>query len=305
MFDLTLLRALTDAHFNVVRVVVAGTKGSTPREAGTEMYVWHGGQDGTIGGGQLEFQAIQRARAVLDGYDGGVTRHTLGPDMGQCCGGAVTLVTEAFKPTQLPVFGPAFARRVEGDAPMPGVILRAVQKTQSLKVPVPHLFSDGWLLEPILGPATPVVIYGAGHVGQALAQILDPLPDFGVTLADDRQNMPTQYERETLGVFAAIESSHALTHHLILTHSHDLDLAILHELLGRQTGSIGLIGSRTKWAKFQKRLKGLGHTEAQLSGVICPIGDPTLGKHPAAIALGVATDLMRMVNSTSGKRGAA
>ena len=76
--------------------------------------------------------------------------------------------------------------------------------------------------------------------------------------------------------------------HLVLTYSHDLDLKLCDALLRHGFGSCGLIGSATKWARFRKRLAAMGHTDAQIARIACPIGDPTLGKHPQAIAVGVA-----------------
>jgi xanthine dehydrogenase accessory factor len=81
--------------------------------------------------------------------------------------------------------------------------------------------------------------------------------------------------------------------HLVLTRSHDLDLALCHSLLGHGFASLGLIGSQTKLARFRSRLSALGHSPAQISRIACPIGDPTLGKHPQAIAVGVAAALIR------------
>ena len=80
--------------------------------------------------------------------------------------------------------------------------------------------------------------------------------------------------------------------HLILTYSHEIDLALCHAILSRDFHSAGLIGSATKWARFRTRLAALGHPSAQIARIACPIGDPALGKHPAAIALGVATAMM-------------
>jgi xanthine dehydrogenase accessory factor len=80
--------------------------------------------------------------------------------------------------------------------------------------------------------------------------------------------------------------------HLIMTYAHDLDLALCHALLKHGFASAGLIGSATKWARFRTRLAALGHSPAQISRIACPIGDPHLGKHPQAIAVGVATALL-------------
>jgi xanthine dehydrogenase accessory factor len=81
--------------------------------------------------------------------------------------------------------------------------------------------------------------------------------------------------------------------HLVLTYSHALDLELCHRLLSRGFGRLGLIGSATKWARFRSRLAALGHSPAQIARIDCPIGDPGLGKHPQAIAIGVAGALLR------------
>jgi len=84
--------------------------------------------------------------------------------------------------------------------------------------------------------------------------------------------------------------------HLILTYSHEIDLALCDALLRQPFGSIGLIGSATKWARFRRRLQAMGHRPAQIARIACPIGDPSLGKHPQAIALGVATAMVAPEN---------
>jgi xanthine dehydrogenase accessory factor len=81
--------------------------------------------------------------------------------------------------------------------------------------------------------------------------------------------------------------------HLILTYSHALDLDLCHRLLRRGFLSCGLIGSATKWARFRSRLTALGHDAAAVGRIRCPIGDPALGKHPQAIAVGVAAELLK------------
>jgi xanthine dehydrogenase accessory factor len=91
---------------------------------------------------------------------------------------------------------------------------------------------------------------------------------------------------------AALPHAPRQAHHLILTYSHDIDLALCHAALRHGFASCGLIGSATKWARFQSRLRALGHSDAQISRITCPIGDPLLGKHPQAIAVGVAARLL-------------
>ena len=103
MLDLQRLRSLVETHGTVARVVVGTTYGSTPREVGAEIFVWADGQAGTIGGGNLEYQAIEAARSRLNQVEPKVHRAALGPALNQCCGGAVTLVTEVFSPRNLPI----------------------------------------------------------------------------------------------------------------------------------------------------------------------------------------------------------
>jgi xanthine dehydrogenase accessory factor len=80
--------------------------------------------------------------------------------------------------------------------------------------------------------------------------------------------------------------------HVILTYSHDIDLALCDAALRRGFAGCGVIGSDTKWARFRRRLAALGHAEEAIARIDCPIGDRTLGKHPQAIAVGVAAGLL-------------
>ena len=81
--------------------------------------------------------------------------------------------------------------------------------------------------------------------------------------------------------------------HLVLTFSHALDLELCHRLLNRGFRSCGLIGSATKWGRFRSRLRALGHEAAEVGRIRCPIGDPSRGKHPQAIAVGVVAEMLR------------
>jgi len=89
--------------------------------------------------------------------------------------------------------------------------------------------------------------------------------------------------------------------HLIVTYSHDLDLKLCDALLRHDFASCGLIGSATKWARFRSRLAALGHSEAEISRIACPIGDPALGKHPQAIAVGTAAGLLSPAGRTTAR----
>ena len=156
-------------------------------------------------------------------------------------------------------------------------------------------------------PARPLWIYGAGHVGRALVHVMAPLPEFAITWVDTHADRFPQTEVTTL---VAADPAQAVKHaptdadHLILTYSHEIDLALCHAVLTHCFHSAGLIGSATKWARFRTRLAALGHSHAQISRIACPIGDPSLGKHPAAIALGVATAMISRDNRQTKDRTA-
>lgn len=238
-----------------ISVTIVEARGSTPRDAGTAMLVWADRTCGTIGGGALEWAAMRHARALLaEGTPATTTqRIPLGPALGQCCGGAVTLRFEAAE--------------VLPDA-----------------------------------PRVPLWIWGAGHVGRAIVHTLSPLPHLSLTWIDTAPDRFPDAATDTVhhAVHRAVAADpprlmpHAprSAHHLILTYSHEIDLALCHAALGHGFASCGLIGSATKWGRFRTRLRQLGHPDAHISRITCPIGDPSLGKHPQAIAIGVAARLL-------------
>jgi xanthine dehydrogenase accessory factor len=306
MFDLSALSAALAAHGRVARVVIAGIEGSSPREVGAAMLVWSDGQSGTIGGGALEHQAAVKARAWLaatsnfppeEGPGLGphrVDRVALGPSLGQCCGGAVTLWTELYD--VLPDAVAGVVARGPGAMPLAVSRVLAAARGQGMR-PAAGLVA-GWLLEPVARPERQVWVWGAGHVGRALVSVLAPLPGIAVTWVDvSSDRFPAVVPEGVTAVPAAdpaVLADHAPleAEHLILTYSHALDLELCHRLLDRGFGSCGLIGSATKWARFRSRLTALGHRAEAVGRIRCPIGNPALGKHPQAIAVGVAADLL-------------
>ncbi|MEP4198836.1 MAG: xanthine dehydrogenase accessory protein XdhC [Aliishimia sp.] len=233
-----------------ITVTVVDTKGSTPRESGTEMRIFSHAQMGTIGGGRLEFEATEIARDML-AQGKTQTRHSfpLGPGLGQCCGGAVVL---------------DFIAGSQGRAPT-------------------H---------------APLWVWGAGHVGRAIVAVLAPFKDPLITWIDtSHARFPTDIPDTVSPLIAAdplrvVAHAPKDAHHLILTYSHDIDLALCDALLRHGFSSAGLIGSTTKWTRFRKRLSALGHSETDIADITCPIGIPSLGKHPMAIAVGIATQLL-------------
>ncbi|MDE0523109.1 MAG: xanthine dehydrogenase accessory protein XdhC [Boseongicola sp.] len=295
--DMRGLERAVAEHGRVARVVVASVEGSAPREPGTAMLVWPDGQSDTIGGGALEFEAVTHARiALADGIDSLVSR-SLGPALGQCCGGAVVLATEIYDEARLAnVPAGTYLRRVTGQADPPLALQRAAARTRSSGEVVPTTCQSGWLIEPVAPHVRPLWIYGAGHVGRAIVEVMAPLPDIAITWVDTGADRFPDNIPEGVTKLVAANPANAVRHapsdaeHLILTYSHALDLEICHQLLGHGFRATGLIGSATKWARFRSRLRSLGHSDAQISRIRCPIGDPALGKHPQAVAVGFAAE---------------
>ncbi|MCB6179860.1 xanthine dehydrogenase accessory protein XdhC [Rhodobacter sp. Har01] len=297
MFDLEGLRAAVARHGRVARVVVAGHDGSSPREVGAAMLVWEGGQSGTIGGGALEWQAEQRARAMLESLETRVERVALGPSLDQCCGGAVTLVVSVYDADRAAgLQGEVIAT---GTGEMPLAVRRRLAAARGAGVaPAPGLV-QGWMVEPVARPEREVWVWGAGHVGRALVSVLAPLPGLRLTWVDVASERFPAEVPEAVTVLPAVAPEALVARapvaaeHLLVTYSHALDLELCHRLLGHGFRGLGLIGSATKAARFRARLAALGHSAAQIARIRCPIGDPGLGKHPQAIAIGVAVGMIR------------
>lgn len=296
-FNLFELQTAT-AKGPLVRVLIAKHAGSAPRETGTTMLVGADWQSGTIGGGALEFEATQKARAILAKPQNQILKMPLGPALGQCCGGTVTLVLEYFTAATLPELGTKiFARPITGTSIEPLTVTRSIANMRNLQDHRSLIFTDGWLIESLQQTSRPLWLYGAGHVGRALVDTLHGLP-FDITWIDTAQNrFPTAIPTNATPLIATNPADvvcHAPINaqHLILTYSHALDLELCHQILSRDFASLGVIGSATKRARFIKRLRTLGHTDAQITRMTCPIGNRALGKTPKAIAVGVVADLL-------------
>lgn len=296
-FDLEALREAVKSHGRVTRVVIAAIKGSSPREVGASMLVWPGGQSGTIGGGTLEFEAAEAARRQT--AERVLSHHALGPDMGQCCGGAVSLLSEVFDAETVNTLDTEIICRATDNRAMPLTVKRVLNEARGQGTRPEAQLIDGWMVEPVHKPARQLWIWGAGHVGRALVDVLSPLPDLAITWVDTgTERFPESIPAGVTTLPAAkpadlVRYAPTDAEHLVLTYSHTLDLELCNRLLNHDFAFAGLIGSATKWARFRSRLGKLGHPPDRISRITCPIGDPSLGKHPQMIAVGVAADMLR------------
>lgn len=242
-----------------VLVEIDAVRGSAPREQGAAMLVAAHRCWGTIGGGQLEFLAIGRARAGLDAGELPCQESvTLGPAIGQCCGGVVDL---------------RFSLAGQGSL----AVLEAREAADQARWPL-------------------VLVFGAGHVGQALIKALEPLP-FRLRWIDPRPEVWRQAEvpaRVALAgaVLNAMDTAEAGAAAVVLTHSHALDALLVEAALRRgDLAYVGVIGSAAKRAQFARALRDAGIE--RLDRLVCPIGGRRVrDKKPAVIAAMVAAELL-------------
>jgi len=292
---------------------VVGAQGSTPRELGARMLVWPDRFTGTIGGGSLERQALDQARRLLaqDTRRHALQDYPLGPLLGQCCGGRVRLLVERIDGASLGWLADA-ARACARGAPFRlqadiegGDLERSVQPPSgeppadnSPRAPIPQVRR----LSELMQPARPkLVIFGAGHVGQAVARAFAPLP-FDLEWLASREDLRPEAGGTHATILsedeleACIEAAPADGLFAIFTHSHDLDYRLTKAVLARgDFAYLGLIGSRTKRARFDSRLRADGFGEADLARLTCPIGIPSLkSKAPAVIAVALAAELLQL-----------
>lgn len=286
----------------VAMVSVLATEGSAPRGAGTRMLVTPDGLFGTIGGGALEFRAVEQARAVL-GHAPGTWRvqdYPLGPLLGQCCGGRVRLLVEHVDRAALgwlaeaaegrvlvSVLGAQGIARQVGDCPPIPVSARGDKPGVGTR-----------LAEVVGGYRRPLYVFGAGHVGQAIARHVEGLP---IRLAwfdvrDELAGIPgvTVVADEAIAGCVAEAPDEAAV--VILTHDHALDYRLTLAAFSRAPMAFtGLIGSQTKRARFLARLERDGVSAEARGRLVCPIGLPGVtGKEPDVIAVALLAQLLQL-----------
>ncbi|CDY74012.1 XdhC protein (assists in molybdopterin insertion into xanthine dehydrogenase) [Caballeronia glathei] len=324
LHDLQQLLAHGDA---VVLVTVARIEGSAPREPGTKMIVTREEARYTIGGGHLEWKAIETARQVLrDGMRSSrmrrLERFALGPSLGQCCGGAVVLAFERLDVSDLGWVTSLGKRTAQGLATVRSVSFGASPDAVMISDPEPGVsdpdcllwdgagFDDsGALLTETIAPREfPVVLFGAGHVGAALVRVLATLP-CRVTWVDERDaSFPAaQFVPDNVTIDAndapdsAVDAAPPHTYFVVMTHNHTVDLVLAERILRRgDFAFFGMIGSHTKRKQFEHRLAARGIDPARIARMMCPIGvGGIVDKSPEIIAVAAAAQLLQAVEANA------
>ena len=313
-WPLAVCRLLEGREPVVVRVLIAAVRGSSPREPGACMLVSRAGIHGTIGGGNLEWQAMQAAESLLRapavGRSVALRRLVLGRELGQCCGGVVQLWLERFTPLDLPllrraagVSGGAGCAAIVSELSGRGIVRRRLEERTLRCEPQLQFAASGEnaiLIEPLQAEHPALWLYGAGHVGQALVRVLAELP-FEVTWVDSRAELlpgPLPDNVHTVCVetpVSTVQLAPAAARFLVMTHDHALDYSLCRAILERGDFAwLGLIGSKSKGARFRSRLERDGLAPEAIRRLTCPIGvEGVESKWPAAIAVGVAAQLLR------------
>jgi len=294
-------------HGAAVLVTLAEAAGSSPRETGARMVVRPDGRfSGTIGGGALEWLALAEAQQMMAGA--GVTaafrrlNKALGPELGQCCGGRVVVTLERFEAGDLErVIALAAAERAGRFLTVsePGHPMRRSLAAGPSEGPGYAKLPDGRIAERFGSGATPLYLFGAGHVGRSLVLALAPLP-FAVTWIDPRpQSFPSHIPGNAICRTGAapvrlLDNAPDGAFIAIMTHSHALDLDVAAgALLARRFAYVGLIGSATKRARFAGTLRQIGLGDDDIARLVCPIGLTEIrDKAPAAIAAAIAAQLL-------------
>jgi xanthine dehydrogenase accessory factor len=297
-----------DRHGKAAMVTVVATRGSAPREAGARLVVHPDGAfTGTVGGGTLEWRAIALAQAALANPSASraeTRKFALGPELGQCCGGQVELIVELIGSAErakvaelaaLETAGP-FVTRAHVSAER-GVDREVVEDMAIL--PGNAAWHDGILVEGFGEDLRPLILFGAGHVGRALVLSLAQLP-FSVTWIDQRPDAFPSHVPANVTVsrlddpVAALKDATEGTFVLIMSHSHQLDLALVDAALADERFPyVGLIGSASKRARFEKRLREAGVEPSRIADLVCPIGvGGVKSKLPAVIAAATTAELL-------------
>jgi xanthine dehydrogenase accessory factor len=323
------LRQALAGEGRAVLVTIAATRGSAPRESGASMIVTAGDAQGTIGGGHLEFEAMRIAREALRTGEGGswLVRFPLAARLGQCCGGVATILFRCIDAAAEEWLVPLAARVAGGETlalatvvtrePTPPTLVALDE--DAVRRPPAEVFAaaqcllanpdaapmvieagDTWFVERVAAQDFRVVVFGNGHVGRALVQILGALPCRVIWVDERETDFPAAVPPNVTVVAtdapeAEVREAMPGSMFLVMTHSHALDFDLVAAILARDDFAYaGMIGSKAKRAQLERRLAARGFAEKAIARVTCPIGSAgPRGREPGVIALAVAAEIVQ------------
>jgi len=297
-----------------VVIIIREHHGSTPRESGTWMVVGAQWCFGTLGGGEVERVAIEDARDVLGGRKAWLRfdkKFQLGPDLGQCCGGILVALFEPVDQAAMAWLTEAMALDGQGYVMFP--ILDPHAPPDVFKGVAPGRAGDpaAFHVQSLIDERPVIVLYGAGHVGRAIAAVGAQMPA-RLEVVDERQealadipiseNVKILHQQNPPSHAKTLSNVDAV---LIMTHSHGLDYRLCQMVLGNLgLAYVGLIGSATKAMRFRRGLSEEGFSGSTLAGLTCPIGaDGPVGKEPGIIAVAAWAEMMHVLRTTQIDRG--
>lgn len=310
-----------------VLVTVVETKGSVPREVGAKIVVSADEVLGSIGGGHLEFAAISHARERIAAGDldfPDFQDFPLGPTLGQCCGGFVRVMYEPINTCntqwmedvqQMDLCNQPVALITDTlcNAGIKSIVTCGLEWGAVLPEPVVREararcggqltagMYQNYFIEPVMDRQLQVYLFGAGHVGKALVEVLSSLP-LKVHWIDSRESEFPGEVKENIRICVSDEPEYEVdaappgTLFLVMTHSHALDFNICSRVLKKGGyGFLGLIGSASKRSRFVRRLAARGVAKERIQDLVSPIGVGGIeGKQPAVIAVAVAAQVLQL-----------
>ncbi|HTJ45563.1 MAG TPA: xanthine dehydrogenase accessory protein XdhC [Kofleriaceae bacterium] len=297
-----------DAGEDVAVATVIATSGSTPRHLGARMAVWADGrQAGTVGGGRIELETITTAREVAAGGAARAIEHHLVRDLAMCCGGSMTIAIAPARGARAAMAAVVAAAR---DRSWIALVTSSLGEL-STRAPRddergrrPFALEGGALVE-IHGPRDRAIVFGGGHVARALGPMLVSL-GFEVVLADDGETGAASpspaWAARVIDSFDPRDVERALgplgagDHVFIVTRDHAIDQQILEAVIANDRLSyLGLIGSRGKVGRFEKRLRAKGLADdPSWARLHAPIGLDLGAETPAEIAVAIAAELVAL-----------
>ena len=292
-----------------VLALITDHAGSTPRERGCWMLVDQEKIYGTLGGGTLEYSAVQAARTMLAGqsdWKRSGHEYLLGPDLGQCCGGGVKFLLEPLDQTSRWLLSVNVSDFEQADEAYLSIDLENPQEAPviGLNADLSHKSDPRYFIQPLSDHRPALYVFGAGHVGQAIAVTASALP-IRLTLVDARSDIMTHFAapdnctllcEDPLSRVQQIENGAGA---VIMTHDHDLDYQLGMELFNHSGLSFrGIIGSKSKTARFMKRYRQAGIADSLLDTLKMPLAQAAPpGKEPGVIALGVLHEFLYHLQS--------